>query len=129
MSARWCIAMALSVLVSGCTYSVEQSGDPTYLLREIEWKLGETTAADVAAALGPPDRISTWPDERLWFTYSFSQRRSSNVKLTYTGGVAIFKYDGGDAFQNTLVVCFDENDRLLYHATGKIPKDSLIVGF
>jgi hypothetical protein len=120
--------LAVALLLCGCQYSVEQRGDPGYLIAEIEWKLGETTVADVARSLGPPDGITTWPDERLWFTYTFSQRRVSNLKLSYSGG-AFFKLDSEDGFRNTLVVCFDKNDKLLYHATGKIPKDSLIVGF
>lgn len=125
---QW-IALALALLSCGCQYSIEQSGDSSYLVQEIEWKLGETTVADVAAALGPPDGISTWPDERLWFTYRFSKRRVSNLKLSYTGGVSFFKFDAAEGFKNTLVVGFDRDDKLLYHGTGRIPKDSLLVGF
>lgn len=124
---RWAPAVTLAVLLlGGCSYSVDQTGDDTFLRKDIEWKIGETSAANVAEALGPPDRISVWNDH-LWFVYSFDHVSASGLELAWNS-VAFFQRNARDEIHRTLIVAFDEGDKLLYHAMSKGPVDRALLG-
>jgi hypothetical protein len=121
------VALFIALLaLAGCTYSVDQTGDDTFLRGEIEWKIGETTSADVAQALGPPDRISVWNDH-LWFVYAFNHVSTSNLELAWNS-LAFFQRNARDEINRTLIVSFDERDRLLYHAMSRAPIDRALLG-
>jgi len=109
------VAILALPALAGCRYGQVVKGDDQFLRAEVELVAGETTAADVAEALGPPD--SMWTEgERLWFHYAYEDAVIRVITIRYYGG-KWFQSQSATAVERDLVVVFDAGDRLLYHAT------------
>lgn len=112
-------ALAACALLAGCTWSVQRAGDARFLEREHEFVPGVTRARDVAAALGPPDRIHSSKEE-LVFVYRF--RREVQTSFVIAAYMKLFTREQGRRSDATLVAVFDADDRLLYWGTSGSPQ-------
>ena len=131
MSARrrkWLRALALWgawvawLLLGGCTYSVYRAGDDRFLEAPLAWRPGETTALEVARALGPPDRVRQRGSE-LSFIYRFQRRAETRLALSFY--LKLFQREQESELDGTLLVAFDEDDRLLYLGRSELPAQDL----
>lgn len=109
------LAPALLGGLGGCSFREVRSGDPAFLEHELDWEPGVTTARQVAAALGPPDRIARIPGERLVFVYRF--RRDVSTSFVLNAYLKLFSSDRVRRVDRTLLAIFDRADRLLFHGT------------
>ena len=111
------------LLPGGCTYSVYRAGDDRFLDAPLAWRPGETTALEVARALGPPDRVRQRGSE-LSFIYRFQRRAETRLALSFY--LKLFSRDQKHEEDGTLLLAFDDRDRLLYYGTSTEPSDDLV---
>ena len=117
------LAAAPLALAGGCTIVHDRAGDPAFLVADAPMKAGVTTAAEVASALGPPDGVFRRGRE-LWFTYRYRDIRSSSLVIAYY--LKAFSRETINRIDATLVVAFDEDDRLLYHGIDERPPEEML---
>lgn len=117
------LAAALAALaLCACSYQVRRVGDDRYLTDHVGWQPGTTRAADVVARLGPPDAV-IWDAQRLYFVYRSQRRVVSGLALSFY--LKVFSREQTRAEDGTLLMVFDERDRLLYFADSGEPGDDL----
>jgi hypothetical protein len=114
--------LAVSALAVGCTYSVYRAGDGRFLEAPLDWRPGVTTALEVAQALGPPDLVRQ-AGPRMTFLYRFQRRAETRLALSFY--LKLFERDEQREVDGTLLVAFDERDRLLYHGRSDVPAEDL----
>jgi outer membrane protein assembly factor BamE (lipoprotein component of BamABCDE complex) len=113
----WRLALLAPLLLcSGCYFLSRSSGSKTFLAHkeEVAWERGKTTTLDVAQALGAPDMIERWQNE-LWFVYRYTEDRLA--RLAFKMVVTVFERREEHQVDTRLIVAFDPEDKLLYHAT------------
>ena len=119
---RAAAALVCSLVLSACAYQVRQVGDDHFLSAPIDWKPGKTRVHDVVEAFGPPDLIR-WSAGRLLFVYRAERRVVSSLVLSFY--LKIFSNEQGRQEDATLIVAFDDRDRLLYYGVSEQPRDDL----
>ena len=87
------------------------------------WRYEEDLSPrDVVDAFGPPDAIR-WSAGRLLFVYRAERRAVSSFVLSYY--LNIFSAEIGRQEDGTLIVAFDDRDRLLYYGQSAEPREDL----
>ena len=119
---RRAAALACAWLLVGCAYTVKQIGDDRFLSAPLDWQPGQTTVHDVVAAFGPPD-VVRWSVGRLLFVYRAKRQVASSLVLTFY--LKLFSGEIGRQEDATLVVAFDDRDRLVYYGASERPRDDL----
>jgi len=114
------LLVACALWASGCTVTTERYGDPYYVTQaqKVQWRLGTTTAIEVAQTLGPPDDYARRGTE-LWYLYRFRDKRTSRLVLNYY--LNWFQRSTVHEVDSQLVVVFDEDDLLLWHGVSELP--------
>ncbi len=112
-------------LAAGCHVGLERSGDERFRKSALpsEGRDGAgapVTAADVAAAIGPPTDIRIAGDE-LWFIYRFRELRKRELYIRFY--VDLFRWSRAQGVDSALIVIFDRDDRLLYTAMTERPPE------
>jgi hypothetical protein len=105
------LALACAALLCACTFSRQRFGDDRFLGADVDWEPGRTTVREVAAALGPPDLVR-WSDDRLVFVYRYQQVVRTSFALNFY--LNLFSRDQAGQVDGTLVVGFDDRDRLVW---------------
>jgi hypothetical protein len=119
---RAAAALAGALLLCGCTYHVRRVGDDHFLGNSIEWVPGRTSVADVVTAFGPPD-VVRWSIGRLYFVYRAERRVVASLALSFY--LRLFSDEQGRKQDATLLVAFDDADRLLYYGVSEEPREDL----
>jgi hypothetical protein len=119
---RAAAVLLCSWVLSGCTYTVRQIGDDRFLSAPLDWQLGETSLQDVVAAFGPPDVIR-WSFGRLFFVYRAKRQVATSFVLSFYLKVISNEY--GRQEDATLIVAFDDRDRVVYYGASEHPREDL----
>ena len=114
------LVLGAALWASGCSVTTERYGDPYYVTQaqKVQWRLGTTSALEVAQELGPPDQFARRGPE-LWYLYRFRDKRTSRLVLNYY--LNWFQRSTVHEVDSQLVVVFDEDDRLLWHGVSELP--------
>ena len=115
-------ALLCACVFAGCSYTVRQIGDDRFLHQPLDWQLGTTTVGDVVAAFGPPDAIR-WSLGRLLFVYRVKRQVATSLVLTFY--LKIFSGEMGRQEDATLLVAFDDRDRVVYYGASQHPREDL----
>jgi len=114
--------LACAGVLCGCAYNVKQIGDDRFLHAPIDWQLGQTTVDDVVAAFGPPDVIR-WSFGRLLFVYRAKRQVASSFVLSFY--LKVISNESGRQEDATLIVAFDDRDRVVYYGASEHPREDL----
>ena len=108
----WLLAALLGLvgLPAGCRYATYTAGEDRFLRRKVDLRLGTTTVADVASALGPPDQVLT-RDGELVFFYGYQERVDRSIVLRYFAA-AWFSGSISSVVDRGLLLVFDRDWRL-----------------
>ncbi|TMA35758.1 MAG: hypothetical protein E6J87_02770 [Deltaproteobacteria bacterium] len=119
---RVAAALLCSLALSGCLYQIKQVGDDRFLTAPIDWQPGKTTVRDVVDAFGPPDVIR-WSAGRLLFVYRAERQVVTSLVLSFY--LKVFSNEAGRHEDGTLIVAFDDRDRLVYYGVSEHPREDL----
>ncbi len=119
-AARRCVGvlLVLALAQSGCSMAIRRVGSDRFLVDPPNFLAGETTAVDVARALGPPSWIRRW-ERGLVFVYR--HRREVETGLVLTFYLNLFSRGHRSSIDATYVAVFDAEDRLLHAGASGAP--------
>jgi len=112
-------------LLPACRYAYTRQGSDHFTRQKVELIAGETTAQQVAEALGPPQTVTS-RGGNLIFHYRFRQSDLRSLIVRYFGGQWLQYRDEVEVDQS-LIAVFGPQDRLRFVAPSQGSGDQFAV--